>query len=103
MAGWRPCAVSRLSDDDRLRRAVIERLMCDLAVDLEDVSAGFAPSKTDFSGELAALQDLADDGFVRLDGAAVTVTEPGRPWLRVICAVFDRYLQQSQARHSAAV
>jgi oxygen-independent coproporphyrinogen-3 oxidase len=92
-----------LSAEDRLRRAIIERLMCDLCVDLDAVSAGFAPDIADFIGELAALQDFADDGFARLDGASVTVTESGRPWLRVICAVFDRYLQQNQARHSAAV
>ncbi len=85
-----------LSDDDRPRRTVIERLMCDLAVDLDDVSA-------DFADEMAMLRDFAKDGLLRLDGATVTVTETGRPWLRVICAVFDRYLQHSEARHSAAV
>jgi oxygen-independent coproporphyrinogen-3 oxidase len=88
-----------LSGDDRLRRAVIERLMCDLTVDLDDVSAGFE----NFADELAVLQKFADDGLVRLDGATITITEPGRPWLRVICAVFDRYLQQDEVRHSAAV
>jgi oxygen-independent coproporphyrinogen-3 oxidase len=92
-----------LGDDDRLRRAVIERLMCDMTVDLAAASAGFAPGKADFTSELAALQDFADVGLVRLDDATVTVTEPGRPWLRVICAVFDRYLQQGRAQHSAAV
>ena len=92
-----------LSDDDRLRRAVIERLMCDMTVDLAAASAGFAPGMADFTSDLAALQEFADDGLVRLDGATVTVTEPGRPWLRVICAVFDRYLQHNEARHSAAV
>jgi len=92
-----------LSDDDRLRRAVIERLMCDMTVDLDAASAGFAPGIADFAGELEVLQDFADDGLVQLDGATVTITEGGQPWLRVICAVFDRYLQQGQARHSAAV
>lgn len=85
-----------LSNDDRRRRTVIERLMCNLAVELDDMGA-------DFADELVMLQDFAKDGLVRLDGATVTVTEPGRPWLRVICAVFDRYLQQDEARHSAAV
>ncbi len=56
-----------------------------------------------FGGELAVLQGFAKDGLVRIDGATITVTEPGRPWLRVICAVFDGYLQKGRARHSAAV
>ena len=92
-----------LSDHDHLRRAVIERLMCDLMVDLDTASAGFAPGITNFGGELAVLQGFAEDGLVRVDGATITVTEPGRPWLRVICAVFDGYLQKGRARHSAAV
>jgi len=92
-----------VSDDDRLRRAIIERLMCDLRVDLDAVSAGFAPELRDFAGELAALRDYADDGLVTIDGATVTVTEPGRTWLRAVCAVFDRYLQTGRARHSVAV
>ncbi len=92
-----------LSDDDRLRRAIIERLMCDMKVDLNSASIGFAPEIADFGSELEALQDFADDGLIHLDGTTLTVAEPGRPWLRVICSIFDRYLQQSQARHSAAV
>ena len=92
-----------LSDDDRLRRAVIERLMCDMTVDLDAASAEFAPGTANFAGELAVLQDLAEDGMVRINGATVTVTESGRLWLRVICAVFDGYLQKRRARHSAAV
>jgi oxygen-independent coproporphyrinogen-3 oxidase len=86
----------KLSDDDRQRRAIIERLMCSMTVNLDDISANFA-------SELTALQPFADDELVCLDGATVTVTEAGRPWLRVICAVFDSYLQQNEARHSAAV
>ncbi len=77
--------------------------MCDMAVDLDAVAAGFGADQTDFAAELAALQDFADDGLLRLDGSTVTVGEPGRPWLRTICAVFDRYLQLGQARHSVAV
>lgn len=92
-----------LDFDDRLRRTAIERLMCDMKVDLGAVTreAGLAPRY--FHTELRALKDLAADGIVRVTGDAVEVTPEGRPLVRVAAAVFDRYLKGSTARHSAAV
>ena len=67
-----------LSSEDRLRGRVIERLMCDLAVDLDAEGGG-----RDFSAELAA--------------------EEGRPFVRLVAAAFDAYLPENQQRHSVAV
>ena len=84
-------------EDDRLRRQVIERLMCDLAVDLSDFGPGeFGPERID-------LAEMERDRLVRLDGSTLRVTETGRPFLRNVCALFDRYLNTGQARHSRAV
>ena len=87
-----------LTDEDRARRTVIERLMCDLAVDLDAAAPGH-----EFAAERAALAQLAADGIVSMDGARVTVTEAGRPLVRVVAAAFDTYLQKGRARHSSAV
>lgn len=84
-----------LSADDRRRRAVIERLMCDRRVDLGAVE--------EFGPELDRLAELAADGLVDMEGPVVAVTECGRPFLRVICAVFDRYLAPETGRYSRAV
>jgi oxygen-independent coproporphyrinogen-3 oxidase len=88
-----------LSDDDRLRGHIIERLMCDLAIDLDTV-AGDAVA---FADELAALKPLADEGLLTIAGARVTVTERGRPYVRIAAAAFDAYLKTGQKRHSVAV
>ena len=88
-----------LSDDDRQRAAIIERLMCDLAVDLDTMDGGAAA----FVNELAALKPLAEQGLVTLDGARVSVTDRGRPYIRITAAAFDAYLNSSQKRHSVAV
>jgi len=56
-----------------------------------------------FEAELGALEPLRGDGLVTIEGPLITVTEPGRPLLRVICAAFDTYLQNAEARHSRAV
>jgi oxygen-independent coproporphyrinogen-3 oxidase len=87
-----------LSDDDRLRARVIERLMCDLVVDL-DAQAGAA----DFSAELDALDALSESGIVRRDGRQIIITESGRPFVRLVAAVFDAYLPKNHKRHSVAV
>lgn len=91
-----------LTADDRLRRAIIERLMCELAVDLEAVAGRHGVEPHAFADELAALAPLAADGFVAVDGARIAVTEAGRPLARTVAAVFDRYLGRGRARHSRA-
>lgn len=92
-----------LNDDDRRRRAVIERLMCDLAVDLDRIEAALGPDPEGFASELAMLAPLVDDGLIEIDRGSVRVTETGRPFVRTVCAIFDRYLSAGRARHSRAV
>lgn len=89
--------------DDRLRRAVIERLMCDLRVDLGTIGAGSAQEPHRFTNELSALAEMERDGIVVVEGARIRVTERGRPFVRSVCAVFDRYLEPGSARHSRAI
>ena len=73
--------------------------MCDLAVDLDTMEGGAAR----FADALNALEPLAEQGLVTLDGARVTVTERGRPYVRIAAAAFDAYLNSGQKRHSVAV
>ncbi len=88
----------RFSDDDGVRARIIERLMCDFAVDLDRE----APA-ADFSAELDAVDALAGSGIVRRHGREIVVTENGRPFVRLVAAVFDAYLQHNAGRHSVAV
>lgn len=90
-----------LTAEDRLRRDVIEQVMCQFAVDLGATEAahGFAPGTllTD------ALDGLASDGLVVRSGRTIRVTEAGRPFVRAVAACFDSYLQAGEQRHSSAV
>jgi oxygen-independent coproporphyrinogen-3 oxidase len=88
-----------LSDDDRVRAAIIERLMCDLELDLAAIEGG--PQR--FAAEIAALQPLAEEGLVTIEGARIAVTAQGRPFVRIAAAVFDTYLGAAAKRHSVAV
>ena len=97
------CRGVALAHDDRLRRHVIERLMCDLAVDLGEAAAAFDESRTVFEAERPALAALAADGLVDIDGDRVVLTEEGRPFMRVVAAVFDRYLASTGNRHARPI
>jgi oxygen-independent coproporphyrinogen-3 oxidase len=86
------------SDDDRRRAAIIERLMCDFAVEL-DAHGGVA----DFAVEIGAVDALAASGIVRRNGARIVLSEDGRPFVRLVAAAFDAYLPRNNGRHSVAV
>ncbi|MEZ5789209.1 MAG: coproporphyrinogen III oxidase, partial [Xanthobacteraceae bacterium] len=90
--------------DDVLRAAIIERLMCDLAVDLDRLrSLTDAPAAELFSQEFADLEPLAAAGMIEIEGRRIVVTDEGRPFVRLVAAAFDAYLPQNRSRHSIAV
>jgi len=92
-----------INDDDRLRRAIIERLMCDLSLDVDAVCAAHNADPAQFDSCLDAMAELQADGLLTRQGRKITITEDGRPLVRAACAAFDRYLKAGEARHSKAV
>lgn len=91
-----------LSPDDRLRGRVIERLMCDLEADVAAIAAECGSDER-FTAEFLALRPFASEGLVAVQGARISLSEKGRPFVRLIASVFDSYLQQGRQRHSVAV
>ncbi len=98
-----------LTDEDRLRRDVIERLMCDLKVDLAGITTAHGFPTVFFAPELEQLAPLMADGLVLRDGLFLSVPQQARAFTRVVCAVFDTHLARARAteperkRHAAAV
>ena len=92
-----------VSTDDKIRRDVIERLMCDLTVDLFEVLAKHGETPEFFDEEIARLKSFQQDGLITIESGRVTVSEQGRYLVRTICAVFDTYLQNGAGKHSRAV
>jgi oxygen-independent coproporphyrinogen-3 oxidase len=93
----------QLSADDRLRRDVIERLMCEMTVDLATVGARHGITPGVFNEDLESLAPLVADGMISISEDRLTMTEAGRPFVRVAAAAFDRYLAANRARHAIAV
>jgi oxygen-independent coproporphyrinogen-3 oxidase len=92
-----------LTDDDRLRGEIIERIMCDFGVDLDPICArhGAAPEKLLKSAP--RLQDLISSGVIELDGASLAVKDDSRFLVRSVAAAFDAHLDGSKQLHSSAV
>lgn len=93
-----------LTEEDRARGLVIERLMCDLCFPANELQECFPGEAAALIEEAEILLSSDTDGLVEPDPANVfRVTEKGRVFLRSICACFDAYLGQSQATHSIGV
>ncbi len=92
-----------LTNSDRLRGEIIERLMCSFSVDLGEICRRHAVAPDAFIEGIDALPALLDDGVVRRDGERLQVTERGRPLVRFVCAAFDPYLAHTDGRHSRGI
>ena len=92
-----------LSADDLLRREVIEKLMCHMAVDLETVAHHHGVDPAIFLDDLDRLQTFTREGLVQIEGWVVTIPSAARLGMRSVAAAFDAYLTSGQSRHAAAV
>ncbi len=92
-----------LDADDRLRREVIERLMCDLAVDVAAVLRRHGLPADTLDAAIGGLGPLAADGLIRIAGRVVTVREESRALLRCVAAAFDADFDPAAGRHAVAV
>ncbi len=93
-----------LSDEDRIRREVILRLMCDIRLDYGDVGRTLGIDLPDrFRRELESLDDLEKDGLLQRSGDGLRVTPLGRLLVRNIAMRFDAYLGESAGRFSRTV
>jgi oxygen-independent coproporphyrinogen III oxidase len=87
----------RLSEDDRIRRAVIGRLLCHTVIPKAEVEREFSLQFDDyFAPELARLDAVRAEGLVSLSPGEIRVTGLGRIFIRNVAMIFDRYLNDQQ-------
>jgi len=93
-----------LTEEDKLRRSVIMRMMCDLELDYAKLSKNLQVDfKTHFEKELNNLDEFVADGLMVLDDNKLTVTNKGRLFIRNIAMTFDAYLGQGEGRFSKTI
>ncbi|MFC3282050.1 oxygen-independent coproporphyrinogen III oxidase [Litchfieldella rifensis] len=94
----------RLNDDDRLRRDVINELMCHGHIDFATIEARHGIVFRDyFAAALAELASPRADGLIELDDTSLTVLSAGRLMMRNLAMAFDAYLTPNQQRFSRTV
>ena len=98
----------RLTEDDKIREAVISRLMCSLRLDVSVIESRFKIDFwTYFADSLRELRDMEADGLVEIEPDHLEVTEAGRLFIRNVAMAFDAYLDAGSAnaapRYSATV
>ncbi|MBL0215324.1 MAG: oxygen-independent coproporphyrinogen III oxidase [Myxococcales bacterium] len=88
-----------LDRDDRVRRELIERLMCDGTVDLTALGRRYdVDTETYFAGELHNLTALGELAAYDRVNHQITTTPMGKLLVRNVCMVFDRYFNAGTER-----
>jgi oxygen-independent coproporphyrinogen-3 oxidase len=100
LAAVKGCA---LTNEDRLRSDIIERIMCDFRADVGRICAAHGTSRENILQTSARLRDLVANGVAVIDGTSLAVADDARFLVRSVAAAFDAHLEGSAMRHSRAV
>ncbi|MDO6963278.1 oxygen-independent coproporphyrinogen III oxidase [Rhizobium alvei] len=92
-----------LSDDDRMRAWAIERIMCDFALDFDELVKRFGSAASQIIAEAQDLVASDSDRHVSIADSRLVVAPEAQPFVRSIAARFDAYLANGKGRHSVAV
>jgi oxygen-independent coproporphyrinogen-3 oxidase len=94
-----------VTDEDKIRRETIMRVMCDLSLDYAAMSQKLGINFTEhFAPELASLAPLEADGLVRRSPTGLEVTDTGRLFIRNIAMCFDNTLAPvAERKHSRTI
>ncbi|HVY83443.1 MAG TPA: oxygen-independent coproporphyrinogen III oxidase [Steroidobacteraceae bacterium] len=88
----------RLTQDDRIRAAVIQELMCHERCEFAPIATAFGIEfGRYFAQELEQLRTFESDGLVSLTPQMIEITSRGRMLTRNVAMVFDAYLQPRAA------
>jgi oxygen-independent coproporphyrinogen-3 oxidase len=91
-----------LTTEDRLRGQIIERLMCDFAVDVSAISASYGLDSDALLKGNVRLEQLREDGVVEIEAGVLRVSEANRFVIRAVAAAFDAYIDGGNRRFSKA-
>ena len=86
-----------LTTEDRLRRSIIESIMCHGEVNFDHYESNYAIDFNDhFALELGKIEQLEKDGLLKIGNEGFSATPEGRLLLRSVAMVFDEYLPPVQ-------
>jgi oxygen-independent coproporphyrinogen-3 oxidase len=94
-----------VSEEDKIRRETIMRVMCDLSLNYAAMSQRLGVNfPAYFEREIESLAGFESDGLVRRSSQGLEVTETGRLFIRNIAMTFDNTLAPvSERKHSRTI
>jgi len=94
-----------VTDEDKIRRETIMRVMCDLSLDYAAMSQRLGINfGSYFERELESLTAFESDGLVRRSSGGMEVTDTGRLFIRNIAMTFDNTLAPvGERKHSRTI
>ncbi|SFI58271.1 coproporphyrinogen III oxidase, anaerobic [Pseudomonas syringae] len=92
------------NDDDRIRRAIIQQLICHFTLDFGEIEKTFYIDFRDYFSEAwPQLLGMASDGLITLSETGIEVRPAGRLLVRAVCMVFDTYLTRQNRQQFSQV
>jgi oxygen-independent coproporphyrinogen III oxidase len=91
------------TSEDRFRADIIERIMCDLAVDLPQVSRLHGRDPRSAIVDRPRLDRMIAEGAVTMTGDRLSVSKGAEFLVRSVASTFDAHLPRSTATHSRTV
>ena len=91
------------TSEDRFRADIIERIMCDLAVDLPLISRSHGRDLRSAIVDRPRIESLIADGAVTMIDNRLSISDGAEFLVRSVASAFDAHLAHSAATHSRAV
>ena len=96
---WPTVRGMRVNEEDKLRRSVINRILCHTVVVKSEIERDFGIDFDEhFSAELVRLKQLERDGLVRLSKGRIEMAPVGRIFIRNVAMAFDEYLNRPETQ-----
>lgn len=92
-----------MNKEDKIRKRIIDELMCYLEVDLAQICQEFALPENYFDREITALETLKNDGLVRSKNRKIKINLAAPQISRIVASIFDQYFIPETQKYSRSV
>lgn len=89
-----------ISEEDKIRKKIIDEIMCYLEVDLNKICKTFNLEKGYFASEIKALEELKKDNLIKIEKNKITINQSFPQISRIVASFFDKYLEDNNKKHS---
>jgi oxygen-independent coproporphyrinogen III oxidase len=96
--------IIKITKEDKIRKLIIDKIMCYLAVDLTDFINEFNLESNYFDQELQNLKELESENLIIINDKKITINPKTPQIARVTASFFDEYFDNGVGnRHSRAI